>query len=63
MLRAFVGAVIVCALTFLLQTRDYNGGGMDVITAAFGGNVRYEAFLLKILFTALTLACGFVGQN
>ena len=61
MLRGFVGGVIVCALTFLLQTRDYNGAGMDVITAAFGGNVRYEAFLLKILFTALTLGAGFKG--
>lgn len=61
MLRGFVGGVIVCALTFLLQTRDYNGAGMDVITAAFGGTVRYEAFLLKILFTALTLGAGFKG--
>ncbi len=61
MLRGLAGGAIVCALTFLLRTRDYNGAGMDVITAAFGGNVRYEAFLLKILFTALTLGAGFKG--
>ena len=41
---------------------DYNGAGMEVIAAAVErGTVRPEAFLLKILFTAVTLGAGFKG--
>lgn len=61
-LRAFVGGLIVIALTLLVGTRDYNGAGMGVITAAVEeGRARPEAFILKILFTAVTLAAGFKG--
>ena len=60
--RAAVGGCAVIALTYLAGTRDYNGAGMDVITAAVEqGSARPEAFLLKILFTAVTLAAGFKG--
>ena len=34
---------------------------MDVITRAIGGAVNWEAFLLKIVFTAITIAAGFKG--
>ena len=34
---------------------------MDVIQNAIAGNAKYEAFLLKILFTALTLGAGVFG--
>jgi len=60
-LRAVVGALILVVLTLLVGTRDYNGAGMDVITRAIGGEVRWEAFLLKIVFTAITIAAGFKG--
>ena len=60
-LRAVVGALILVVLTLLVGTRDYNGAGMDVITRAIGGEVRGEAFLLKIVFTAITIAAGFKG--
>ncbi|MBQ7032751.1 MAG: chloride channel protein [Clostridia bacterium] len=60
-LRAAVGGAIVVVLTLLVGTRDYNGAGMDIITRAIGGEARYEAFLLKILFTAVTIAAGFKG--
>ncbi len=59
--RAFVGGVMIIILTFLFRTYDYNGAGMDVITRAIGGEARYEAFLLKILFTAITISAGFKG--
>lgn len=61
MLRAFAGGCIVLALTLLLGTRDYNGAGMGIIAQAIQGNAKPEAFLLKILFTALTLGAGFKG--
>lgn len=61
-LRVVVGGVAVIALTLLCGTRDYNGAGMSVITAAVEqGTVRPEAFLLKMIFTAVTLAAGFKG--
>jgi len=61
-LRAVAGGIAVIALTLLCGTTDYNGAGMGVITAAIEeGMARPEAFLLKILFTAVTLAAGFKG--
>ncbi len=60
-LRIVVGAAIVIGLTFVLGTRDYNGGGMHTIKAALEGNARPEAFLIKLLMTAITLASGFKG--
>jgi len=60
--RVLVGGVAVVALTYLCGTTDYNGAGMEVITAAVEqGTVRPGAFLLKILFTAITLSVGFKG--
>ena len=61
-MRIMLGGVAVIALTYLCGTMDYNGAGMEVITAAVEqGRVRPEAFLLKILFTALSLGVGFKG--
>ncbi len=60
--RSAVGGAAVIALTLLCRTGDYNGAGMEVITAAVEqGTARPEAFLLKLLFTAVTLAAGFKG--
>ena len=59
--RVAAGGLIVSVLTVLLGTTDYNGAGMDVIKRAFTGNADPMAFLLKMLFTALTLGCGFKG--
>ncbi len=61
-LRVIAGAVIIIALTTILGTTDYNGAGGAVIHRAVleGETVPY-AFLLKILFTALTLEAGFKG--
>ena len=61
-LRVFAGGCAVMVLTLLCGTTDYNGAGMDVIAAAVEqGTVRPEAFLMKILFTAVTLGAGFKG--
>ena len=60
-LRAAVGGGIVVVLTLLSGTRDYNGAGGEVIAAAVAGQAVPWAFLLKILFTALTLGAGFKG--
>ena len=61
-LRAAVGGGAVVGLTLLLGTTDYNGAGMPVIAHAVeNGEASPTAFLLKILFTAVTLAAGFKG--
>ena len=60
--RVAFGGVAIVALTYLCGTADYNGAGMGVITAAVEqGTARPEAFLLKLLFTAVTLSAGFKG--
>lgn len=61
-LRAFAGGCAVVALTWLCGTTDYNGAGMSIIAAAVEeGTARPAAFLLKLLFTAVTLGAGFKG--
>ena len=60
-LRAAVGGGIVVILTLLSGSRDYNGAGGELIAAAVAGEAAPWAFLLKILFTALTLGAGFKG--
>ncbi|MBQ4544191.1 MAG: chloride channel protein [Oscillospiraceae bacterium] len=60
-LRAMLGGTLLVVLTFALKTYDYNGAGMSVIENAMNGHARYEAFLLKILFTAITISAGFKG--
>ena len=60
-LRAAAGGIIVILLTLIIGNRDYNGAGMDVINRAFAGECFPSAFLIKIVFTALTLGAGFKG--
>ncbi len=60
-IRVFVGGTIVVLLTHFLGTYDYNGAGMNIIEHATEGTVHPEAFLLKILFTALTIGAGYKG--
>ena len=60
-IRAFVGGVLVIGLTLLVGTTDYNGAGMEVVGRAIGGEVGGWAWLLKLLFTAVTIGFGFKG--
>ncbi|WMJ76511.1 MULTISPECIES: chloride channel protein [unclassified Sedimentibacter] len=60
-LRGFIGGLIVLLLTMLIKTHDYNGAGMDIVQKAIDGIVKPEAFLLKIIFTAITIGAGFKG--
>ena len=61
-IRVAAGGVIVIALTLLVGNFDYNGAGTELIERAIvEENVPSYAFLLKMLFTSLTLAAGFKG--
>lgn len=60
-IRVVVGGVIIIALTLILKTNDYNGAGMHIVEKAMSGDAEIFAFVLKLLFTAITLAVGFKG--
>ncbi len=64
-LRIIAAGLLIMAFTLLIEAltgaRDYNGPGMEDISNALAGEARPEAFLVKILFTALTLGAGFKG--
>ena len=59
-LRVMTGGLAVAALAFLIG-QDYIGLGSGVIKAAFAESAVPWAFLLKMLFTCLTLSSGFKG--
>ncbi len=59
--RVFVGGAAVIGLTLLVGTGDYNGAGMDVVERFIGGEADGWAWLLKLLFTAVTIGFGFKG--
>ncbi len=60
-IRVIVGSILVIILTLIVQSHDYLGAGMPIIENALHGNVIWYAFLLKIIFTALSLGAGFKG--
>lgn len=60
-LRGFLGGIVIVGLTFLVGSYDYNGAGMNIIENAIAGITKPEAFILKILFTAITISAGFKG--
>ena len=59
--RAAVGGALVLALTLLSGGQLYNGAGDELARKLLDGQTIWYAFLLKILFTALTLGAGFRG--
>ena len=62
LLRAATGGALLIGLALLLGTRDFNGAGVAGIKAALeDGVARPDAFFWKIVFTAVTIACGFRG--
>ncbi len=61
-LRALVLGAALLGLTLLSGVRTFNGAGMDFVERAVAGEkVDWYAFLLKLVFTAVTLAAGYRG--
>ena len=60
--RIAAGAVVIILLSLLFPDRRYNGTGMWVIREAIeqGHALPYD-FVLKIIFTAITIGVGFRG--
>lgn len=59
--RIALGGAAVTVLTLLVGDQRFNGAGMDMALAAVEGTADWYSFLLKMLFTAVTLAAGFKG--
>ena len=60
-IRIVIGGAIIMGLTLLVGDHRYNGAGMDMALGAEEGHAQWYDFLLKMLFTAITLAAGFKG--
>lgn len=60
-LRIALGGAVIAGATFFVGDQRFNGAGMDMALQAVSGNADWYAFLLKMLFTAVTLAAGFKG--
>ena len=58
---ALILAVLLMVMTIAIGHQDYNGAGDAVIRRMLAGETIPEAFLMKILFTAVTLGAGFRG--
>jgi len=59
--RILVGGAVVTVLTLLVGDHRFNGAGMDMALNAVSGNADWYSFLMKMLFTAVTLSAGFKG--
>ena len=60
-LRVAAGGALVILLTGLSGGMDYNGAGMNLIQSAVAGQSPCFAFLWKLLFTVVTIGCGYKG--
>lgn len=60
-LRPFVGAILFILLILFIGSDDYLGLGVPMIVDSFTHPMDWNVFLLKILFTSLTLGAGFKG--
>jgi len=60
--KIFVSGVLILVLCGLLGSDMYLGSGMHIIEEIFHhGHTKTFAFLLKMIFTALTIGAGFKG--
>ena len=59
--RIAVGGALITVMTLLVGDHRFNGAGMEMALKAVGGSADWYSFLLKMLFTAVTLAAGFKG--
>ncbi len=59
--RIVLGGFLIVLLTVAVGNQNYNGAGMSVIADTMNGKVLLWAFLLKTLFTVITVSCGYKG--
>lgn len=60
-IRVLLGSFIIIALTVISGSQTFNGAGGNVINESFVYRIPFYYFAFKIIFTAVTLGCGFKG--
>ncbi len=60
-MRVLTGSVIIIIMTLVSGSQTFNGAGGDVIASCFSERAEFYLFIVKLLFTAVTLGCGFKG--
>lgn len=60
-IKSFVGGMIIIALVLIINDRSYLGLSLDLLSKSFDQPVESYSFIMKLLFTAITLATGFQG--
>ena len=60
-IRIAAGACVIISLTLLVGDQRFNGAGVELMQQAIDGTTNWYTFILKMLFTAVTLAVGFKG--
>ncbi|MCB1284734.1 MAG: chloride channel protein [Microthrixaceae bacterium] len=62
-LRPLVGGVVIVGLSIAVQSRQYNGLSLDLLARSLAGgeDVGAGSWLLKLIFTAVTVGSGFLG--
>ncbi|MDO5561051.1 MAG: chloride channel protein [Oscillospiraceae bacterium] len=60
-IRVCAGSVIIIVMTLIAGSQTFNGTGNEIIAKSFFHRSEFYLFIVKILFTAITLGCGFKG--
>ncbi len=60
-IRPFIGGIFIAAVIWITGTHKYIGLGIPIIESAFITNLNSYDFLLKLLFTSITIGAGFKG--
>jgi len=60
-IKIAAGGCMVIILSLIFSSGDFNGTGTAVIRDALRGNTQPWDFIVKVLFTAVTLGTGFKG--
>ncbi len=69
-IRPVIGGFFIIALVYLIGTRDYLGLGVSstdpasvttIVSSFSNPAILWSAWLWKLIFTAITLSCGFKG--
>ena len=60
-IRTALAAAVIVVLTAIVGDMRYNGSGMPMAIMAIEGKADWFDFILKIVFTAVTLAAGLKG--
>ena len=60
-LRVLTGSCIIIVMTLVSGGQKFNGAGGEVIAESFVVRSAFYLCIVKLLFTAVTLGCGFKG--